>query len=281
MEPLTIVIQMRNSMISHLMLMSFVTMFGIVANAQSAADDPSPNGLSAVEVSNTPAPAANNEESNTIADEAIIKQQNVDDLEADGASLSTPGDATDSILNVEAEADLPEGSLFGIDLTGITILDVKPRGPNVEQPEDGRVLLPNQLLFDPEEHNGVVLRLLDKVTTQIATETVLVGSQINFGTLRLSVDACLENPSTQTPEAAGYFRVTETLGNQAPIPRFSGWMFASSPALNALDHAIYDLWVMDCVMIEVAAADGEAVLFSDETPADAVVLSDEDDASRL
>lgn len=246
---LTIVTQMRKSLTTIITLAAFMAMGTVSAHPQSAGDDPSLDSRAAAE--NTVAFEAgnNNELSDATADDGSATPQNLDSLEVDEVSLDVPLDTSERDLNVEAEPGLPEGSLFGLDLTGVTILDVEPRGPNIAQPKDGRVLLPNQLLFDPEEYNGVVLRLLDKVTTQIATETVLVDSQINFGTLSLSVDACLKNPSTQTPEAAGYFRVIETLGNQAPIPRFSGWMFASSPALNALDHAIYDLWVMDCVMI--------------------------------
>ena len=276
---LTIVTQMRKSLTTIITLAAFMAMGTVSAHPQSAADVPSLDSRAAAE--NTVAFEAgnNNELSDATADDGSATPQNLDSLEVDEVSLDVPLDTSERDLNVEAEPGLPEGSLFGLDLTGVTILDVEPRGPNIAQPKDGRVLLPNQLLFDPEEYNGVVLRLLDKVTTQIATETVLVDSQINFGTLSLSVDACLKNPSTQTPEAAGYFRVIETLGNQAPIPRFSGWMFASSPALNALDHAIYDLWVMDCVMIEVAEDGGHMASSSAEAPADVPILSDQDGPS--
>ena len=276
---LTIVTQMRKSLTTIITLAAFMAMGTVSAHPQSAGDDPSLDSRAAAE--NTVAFEAgnNNELSDATADDGSATPQNLDSLEVDEVSLDVPLDTSERDLNVEAEPGLPEGSLFGLDLTGVTILDVEPRGPNIAQPKDGRVLLPNQLLFDPEEYNGVVLRLLDKVTTQIATETVLVDSQINFGTLSLSVDACLKNPSTQTPEAAGYFRVIETLGNQAPIPRFSGWMFASSPALNALDHAIYDLWVMDCVMIEIAGDDGDMASTSAEASADVPILSNQDGPS--
>ena len=276
---LTIVTQMRKSLTTIITLAAFMAMGTVSAHPQSAGDDPSLDSRAAAE--NTVAFEAgnNNELSDATADDGSATPQNLDSLEVDEVSLDVPLDTSERDLNVEAEPGLPEGSLFGLDLTGVTILDVEPRGPNIAQPKDGRVLLPNQLLFDPEEYNGVVLRLLDKVTTQIATETVLVDSQINFGTLSLSVDACLKNPSTQTPEAAGYFRVIETLGNQAPIPRFSGWMFASSPALNALDHAIYDLWVMDCVMIEIAGDEGDMASTSAEAPADVPILSNQDGPS--
>ena len=276
---LTIVTQMRKSLTTTITLAAFVAMGTVSANPQSAAYDPSLDSRAAAENTVAPEEGSNNELSDAAADDGSGTSQNLDSLEVDEVPLDVPQDTSERDLIVDAEPGLPEGSLFGLDLTGVTILDVEPSGPNIAQPKDGRVLLPNQLLFDPEEYNGVVLRLLDKVTTQIATETVLVDSQINFGTLSLSVDACLKNPSTQTPESAGYFRVTETLGNQAPVRRFSGWMFASSPALNALDHAIYDLWVMDCVMIEVAEDDGDMALTSAEAPADVPILSDQDGPS--
>ena len=276
---LTIVTQMRKSLTTIITLAAFMAMGTVSAHPQSAGDDPSLDSRAAAENTVGFEAGNNNELSDAAAYDGSATPQNLDSLEVDEVSLDVPLDTSERDLNVEAEPGLPEGSLFGLDLTGVTILDVEPRGPNIAQPKDGRVLLPNQLLFDPEEYNGVVLRLLDKVTTQIATETVLVDTQINFGPSSLSVDACLKNPSTQTPEAAGYFRVIETLGNQAPIPRFSGWMFASSPALNALDHAIYDLWVMDCVMIEVAGGDGDMASTSAEAPANLPILSDQDGPS--
>ena len=276
---LTIVTHMRKSLAISMILAAFITIGAISANAQSTADEPLRDSLAATDDAGAPEASRNDDLSPTAAEDVPATEQNLDIVEVDEVPLEAPIDTSEGDLNVEEEPGLPEGSLFGLDLTGVTILDVEPRGPNISQPEDGRVLLPNQLLFDPEEYNGVVLRLLDKVTTQIATETVLVDTQINFGTLSLSVDACLKNPSTQTPEAAGYFRVTETMANQAPIQRFSGWMFASSPALNALDHAIYDLWVMDCVMIDAGGDDGDVVSTSDEALVDAPALSDQDGPS--
>ena len=276
---LTIVTHMRKSLAISMTLAAFITIGAISANAQSTADEPLRDSLAATDDAGAPEASHDDDLSHTSAEDAPATQQNLDIVEVDEVPLEAPIDTSEGDLNVEEEPGLPEGSLFGLDLTGVTILDVEPRGPNIAQPEDGRVLLPNQLLFDPEEYNSVVLRLLDKVTTQIATETVLVDTQINFGTLSLSVDACLKNPSTQTPEAAGYFRVTETMANQAPIQRFSGWMFASSPALNALDHAIYDLWVMDCVMINAGGDEGDVVSTSDEALVDAPALSDQDGPS--
>ena len=221
------------------------------------------------------------------ADDNIEIEPSIEDADAsplgETPAASPEGFQTDPSNNgagvLGLAIDIPEGSLFALDLSSVTILDVRPKGPNIRQPDDGRVLLPNQLLFDPQEHNAVVIRWLDKVTTQIATETVPVNASIQFGTLSVSVDACLKNPSTQTPEAAAYFRVSEALRDSAPIQRFAGWMFASSPALNALDHAIYDVWVMDCTMVErmVPASDDT---FTGERAAPEEVTGAPDEAAQ-
>jgi hypothetical protein len=92
-----------------------------------------------------------------------------------------------------------------------------------------------------------VLRTLDKVTARIATTTVAVGEGFVLGTLEVTVRACDKRPPEETPESAAFLEIVENQPNELPISRFSGWMFASSPALSALEHPIYDVWVIDCV----------------------------------
>jgi hypothetical protein len=92
-----------------------------------------------------------------------------------------------------------------------------------------------------------VLRTLDKVTARIATTTVAVGESFVLGTLDVTVRACDKRPPEETPESAAFLEIVENQPNEPPMSRFSGWMFASSPALSALEHPIYDVWVIDCV----------------------------------
>ncbi|MFZ5792388.1 MAG: DUF2155 domain-containing protein [Pseudomonadota bacterium] len=92
-----------------------------------------------------------------------------------------------------------------------------------------------------------VLRTLDKVTARVSTIEVPVGSSTSLGSLEVTVRACDKRPPEETPESAAFLEVVETKANEAPRQLFSGWMFASSPALDALEHPVYDIWVIDCV----------------------------------
>ena len=76
--------------------------------------------------------------------------------------------------------------------------------------------------------------------------TVPVGGTVTFGSLKITAKACDKHPPEETPEASAFLDVVEEKPGEAPQPRFQGWMFASSPALSALEHPVYDLWVLDC-----------------------------------
>lgn len=92
----------------------------------------------------------------------------------------------------------------------------------------------------------VVLRAMDKITARVSTITVPVGSTVSFGSLQITAKACDKHPPEETPEASAFLDVVEEKPGEAPQSRFQGWMFASSPALSALEHPVYDLWVLDC-----------------------------------
>jgi hypothetical protein len=91
-----------------------------------------------------------------------------------------------------------------------------------------------------------VLQGLDKITARIYTFEAPVGQTIGFGTLKVTVRTCRKRPPEYPPESAAYLDIVEQRPDEAPVERFHGWMFASSPALNPLEHPVYDVWVIDC-----------------------------------
>ena len=93
---------------------------------------------------------------------------------------------------------------------------------------------------------GAVLQGLDKITARISTIDIAVGQTVSFGSLQITLQACDKLPPEETPESAAFLQVVEQKQGEAPVVRFSGWMFASSPALSAMEHPVYDLWVLDC-----------------------------------
>ena len=117
-----------------------------------------------------------------------------------------------------------------------------------------------------EPRSGVKLRALDKITGNSTDLTAKVGDTLKFGRLSVTVKACFQAPPQDTPESAAFLeihalaaeshRVTaaEKAGKESRGPKpigpdgllFSGWMFASSPGLSALEHPTYDVWVISC-----------------------------------
>jgi hypothetical protein len=105
---------------------------------------------------------------------------------------------------------------------------------------------------------------LDKITARISRLEVPIGERVQFGTLEILADSCNKRPPTETPETTAFvevFDIGKTLADelqdketaQPALPRpperlFSGWMFASSPGLNAVEHPVYDVWLIDCKM---------------------------------
>ena len=91
-----------------------------------------------------------------------------------------------------------------------------------------------------------VLQGLDKVTARVVTLDVPVGDAVTFGSLRITARTCRKASPVEPPESAAFLEIQEARPDEAVEPLFSGWMFASSPALSALEHPVYDVWVIDC-----------------------------------
>jgi hypothetical protein len=110
---------------------------------------------------------------------------------------------------------------------------------------DGMVARPavaEDLAFDT-----AVLQGLDKVTGRVQKIVAPVGATIHFGTLEIIARTCRKRPPEELPEAAAFLDIWEIRPGEAAVSLFRGWMFASSPALSALEHPVYDVWVLDCV----------------------------------
>ncbi|MCW2247322.1 hypothetical protein M2352_002913 [Azospirillum fermentarium] len=90
------------------------------------------------------------------------------------------------------------------------------------------------------------LQGLDKVTARTSTFSLKVGQTANFGSLRITLRACRSSPPVEVPESAAFLEVEDVKPGETAERVFSGWMFASSPALSAMEHAIYDVWVLTC-----------------------------------
>ena len=99
---------------------------------------------------------------------------------------------------------------------------------------------------EPIEGNTVVLQGLDKVTARVWTFDAPVGEMVRFGTLEIHPRYCNRTPPEEPPEVKAFLEIREARDGDSGNILFNGWMFASSPALNALEHPVYDVWVLGC-----------------------------------
>ena len=88
---------------------------------------------------------------------------------------------------------------------------------------------------------------LDKITGRIVSFEAAVGETVQFGALQLTPRACYTRPATETPNTTAFVIVDEvTTASNERRRIFSGWMYAASPGLHGIEHAVYDIWLTDC-----------------------------------
>ncbi|MEO0981191.1 MAG: DUF2155 domain-containing protein [Pseudomonadota bacterium] len=129
---------------------------------------------------------------------------------------------------------------------------------------------------DYEPYEKATLRALDKITGRSTDIEVAVGEPIVYGSLNVELQACFQKPPEVTPESAAFLKIlstqpvqvesmedavdaseVDTVADDNPT-LFNGWMFASSPGLSALEHPVYDIWVINCTTPRpVEGAEGE------------------------
>jgi hypothetical protein len=118
---------------------------------------------------------------------------------------------------------------------GMTEMDFS----NLEQGTDKRLSL---------KGSGVVLQGLDKITARVSTFSVPLDQVAEFGSLKVLVRACYKTPPEEAPENAAFLEIVEQKPDSEARKMFGGWMFSSSPAVSALEHPVYDVWVHNCIL---------------------------------
>ena len=87
---------------------------------------------------------------------------------------------------------------------------------------------------------------LDKITGVTTTFEIPIGEERRFGALIVKPNACFSRPITEEPKTTSFVEVDQVEMEKTRRRIFSGWMFAESPGLNAVEHAIYDVWLTGC-----------------------------------
>jgi hypothetical protein len=116
--------------------------------------------------------------------------------------------------------------------------------PPVAPPPD--IVVPAPSSGPAPQALGVVLGGIDKVAARTAKFEANLRQKVFYNTLIITAYACKTRPPEEPPESAAFLEVLERKPDGTTQKLFSGWMFASSPALNALEHPVYDVWVVSC-----------------------------------
>src|SRR5262245_13807840 len=125
-----------------------------------------------------------------------------------------------------------------------------PRGPRGQQPADTSPQPGDEVITEPPSqrivNKSALFSGLDKITGRIISFDVAIGETVQFGALQVTPRTCFTRPTTETQNTDAFIEVEEvTL--QGEVRRiFTGWVFAASPGLHAVEHPIYDIWLTDC-----------------------------------
>lgn len=87
---------------------------------------------------------------------------------------------------------------------------------------------------------------LDKITGRITTFDVYINETVQFGALQVTPKVCYSRTDNEAPRTDSFVEVDEITLDRKIRRIFNGWMFADSPGLNAVEHAVYDVWLKDC-----------------------------------
>ncbi|MCY1707682.1 DUF2155 domain-containing protein [Pannonibacter sp. SL95] len=101
-------------------------------------------------------------------------------------------------------------------------------------------------LAEKIENPVAVFSGLDKITGRITSFDVYIGETVQFGALQVTPRVCNTRPQTENPQTTSFVQVDEITLNNEVRRIFSGWMFAASPGLHAVEHPVYDVWLTDC-----------------------------------
>lgn len=101
-------------------------------------------------------------------------------------------------------------------------------------------------LADKIKNPTAVFAGLDKITGRIIAFEAAVDETVQFGSLQLTARVCYSRPEYENPQTTSFVEVEEVSSENQYKKLFTGWMFAGSPGLNAIEHPVYDVWLTDC-----------------------------------
>lgn len=129
----------------------------------------------------------------------------------------------------------------------------QPAAPAAPTPAPADATTPADAVTPPAQpitppKNAVLqLKALDKITGKAIVLMAPLNRPVQFATLTITARTCYSTPPSETPETSAFLQIDDHRPDQSQARAFSGWMYASSPGLNSLQHPLYDVWVISCI----------------------------------
>lgn len=147
-----------------------------------------------------------------------------------------------------------------------------PPAPNATAPKTEPDLPPEQQAvvqaakFAQAKPVALELRGLDKMTGRATDIVAPINKPVTFATLTITARTCYSTPPTEPPETTAFLEITDKRPDEKPKKVFSGWMFASTPSINGMEHPLYDVWVIHCRTNEPGVVASVSPLKKDAKP---------------
>jgi hypothetical protein len=145
-------------------------------------------------------------------------------------------------------------------------------GPKIAAPSSG-IATEENAAVPKGTPVALLMRGLDKMTGRPADIIAPMNTPVKFATLTITVHTCYSTPPTEPPETDAFLEIVDNRPDQPAKKVFSGWMFASSPSLNGMEHPLYDVWVISCKTNEPGTAAPGVVASVTPTKAPAKAVS--------
>lgn len=104
-----------------------------------------------------------------------------------------------------------------------------------------------KIYHDKDFTNIAKLQGLNKITARVSEIDITIGELKKFGNLEIELEKCWHSPPEEKPENKALLKIWESIPGEEKREIFYGWMFSSTPAVSALENAVYDITVLACV----------------------------------
>lgn len=179
------------------------------------------------------------------------------DTETEAREYDPSGTAPDTRQNIAAEEDeqfsdsidlppAPSNESLSDEELMERFLQPIEAGPIYNAEVDGPENLPAPIPDEEGISRIAVVRGLDKITAEVRDVEVPVGAPVMYNSFEIVAQTCDRRPPEETPETTAFIQITEHRQDGTLERIFSGWMYASSPSLNPVEHSTYDVWLIDC-----------------------------------